>query len=110
MFVPDTLSRAALSNQTPEISNDELNAFVNSVIPNIPMSGKRLNQFRTETSNDKTLQIAKQHIQSGWPNAKDIEIVSYNGPEYSAKAYDTFCKDWDITTIQAAQNIQKATA
>ena len=52
MFVSDALSRAALADTTPEIPIEELNAFVDSVIPNLPMSDKRLDQFRTE--NPKT--------------------------------------------------------
>ena len=72
MFVSDALSRAALSDSTPEIPIVELNAFVDSVIPNLPMSDKRWDQFRTETANDETLQHVKQYIQSGWPSTKEI--------------------------------------
>lgn len=67
MHVADTLSRAALTNNTPEISDKEINFFVHSIMSSIPISDKRQQQLTTETANDETLQKLKQQIMIGWP-------------------------------------------
>ena len=72
MFVTDTLSRAPLPEATPEISANELNAFLRSVITNAPMSDKRKAQFQEETFKDATLQSVKQYITSGWPEKSNL--------------------------------------
>ena len=73
-YITDALSRAALPDNTPEIPDKELSAFVHSVINNIPMSDSRLKQFQIETANDKVLTALTNCIQSGWPcNRSDVD-------------------------------------
>lgn len=55
MYVADTLSRAPLKDTTPEISQEDFTAFVDSVMDNLPISDNRLNQFKEETKNDLIL-------------------------------------------------------
>ena len=62
----ETLSRAPLKEQTPEISETELNYQVHSVISTFPISTERLKQV--ETLNDKTLQRVASYIAQGWLN------------------------------------------
>lgn len=76
MFIPDTLSRAALPDSTPEIPSAEIEAHIHSVITNIPMSDNRLSQFQTETANDPTLQKLKEYINSEWPKSHQIHHLT----------------------------------
>ena len=50
MTVADTLSRATLMEQPEaEISQDEIAAHVHSIIDNLPISTRKLNEMQTET-------------------------------------------------------------
>ena len=66
-FVPsliksDTLSRAPLKEQSPEISETEGN---NQVISRFPIRTKRIKQLEIETLNDKTLQRVTSYTTQG---------------------------------------------
>ena len=52
MFVANTLSRAALGSTPPEIPDAEMKYHVHSILMSLPISERRLNQFRAETAND----------------------------------------------------------
>ena len=56
LICSDTLSRAPLKEQTPEISETEINCQIHSAISSFPISTERLKQLEVETLNDKTLQ------------------------------------------------------
>ena len=72
--ITDALSRTALPDNTPEIPDKKLSAFIHSVISNIPMSDSRLKQFQIETAKDKVLTALTNCIQSGWPcNRSDVD-------------------------------------
>ena len=67
-YITDALRRAALADNTPEIPDKELSAFVHSFISNIPMSDTRLKQFQRETAKDMVLTALTNYIQTGWPH------------------------------------------
>ncbi len=73
MVLPDTLSRAPLS-ESPE--TDQFN--VNSV-SFLPISATRLEEIRSATEKDKTLQSLRDVIMSGWPEHRSLVL-----PEISA--------------------------
>ena len=56
MKVTDTLSRAALKANTPEISNKEMNYFDYFVMSSLLISKKSRQKLVTETAKDDTLQ------------------------------------------------------
>ena len=56
MKVMDRLSRTALQDNTPEISNKEMNYFVYFVISSLTISEKTCQKLVTETGKDDTLQ------------------------------------------------------
>ena len=73
-IITDALSRASLKDSTPEISTAELNAYIHSILSNIPMSDTRLHQFQQETEQDETLSKLHHLIQTEWPNNRnDVE-------------------------------------
>ena len=60
MTVTDTLSRAALmERREAKISQDEIAAYVHSVIDNLPISTRKLNEMQTGTENGRVLQLMK---------------------------------------------------
>ena len=67
----DTLSRAPLKEQGPEISETEVNCQVHSVISSFPISTERLKQLELETLNDRTLQRVASYITQGWPKSRN---------------------------------------
>ena len=56
----------------PQLHND-INAFVLSIIINLPISKKRLLEFQTETEKDQDLQNLKQYTLKGWPEKSNVE-------------------------------------
>ena len=73
MFVPDTLSRAALPQQSP--SSDDWDMQVHMVITSLPMSDEKLEMFQKATKEDETLQTLQMQIQTGWPkNKADVPV------------------------------------
>ena len=80
LHVADALSRAYLSEATPEIPDQDMVQHVHSVISRLPISAARLEQFQKETEKDQTLQVVKGYIMNGWPkSSNDIDpcIKSY---------------------------------
>ncbi len=82
MFTADTLSRSCRpSNAAADSSSDEcVQAYVDMVVSSLPVSQQRYDEIRRETNKDKTLQVLKVAIQSGWPEYKHAcprEICEY---------------------------------
>ena len=69
LVCPDTLSRAPLKEQGPEILEAEVNYQVHSVISSFPISTERLK--RVETLNDRTMQRVVSYITQGWPKSRN---------------------------------------
>lgn len=72
--VADALSRAYLSEATPEIPDQDMVYHVHSVISRLPISAARLEQFQKESEKDQTLQEVREYIINGWPkSSNDID-------------------------------------
>ena len=67
LVVTDTLSRASLPDTDPEIPDLEINIHAHTVISSLLISERKLQQFKTETANDQTLQLVKSYVLNGWP-------------------------------------------
>ena len=80
MYIPDTLSRAALPCKTP--ASDDWEAQVHLIIDSLPISDEKLKLFQQETAKDAVLQLLRRHILEGWPDHKKDapeEIREYTG-------------------------------
>lgn len=81
MHIPDTLSRAPLSTQSP--ASDDWESQVHLIVDSLPISDEMIRKFQEETRNDATLKTVRGFLQDGWPlNKTDI-------PE-AARAYKGF--------------------
>jgi hypothetical protein len=69
MFIADTLSRAYLTESTQ--TNSEFDFVVHTVSKYLSVTPERRTQFQQETARDECLQLVKQFIQVGWPEAKE---------------------------------------
>lgn len=79
MFLADTLSRAFPVNET--IKDDpEMLDVVHSISKYLPMSERRLAQFKKETELDSDLQMVMKYIKEGWPKC-------YKKVDSSVKTY-----------------------
>ena len=58
----DTLSRAKLKEQTPQMSQTDINCQVHSLISSSPIRTERLKQVQTETLYDNALQRVASYI------------------------------------------------
>ena len=65
LYVPDTLSRAFLHEDKSEIPKGDLESYVHSIIPNMPISESRFLEFQEETKRDKELQTLSHQEKKG---------------------------------------------
>ncbi|GFU55362.1 transposon Tf2-6 polyprotein [Nephila pilipes] len=79
MFLADTLLRAFLINENVRDDPEMLN-IVHTVSKHLPMSEKRLVQFKKETELDPELKIVVKYSKEGWPK-------SYKSVDNSIKTY-----------------------
>ena len=84
LICSDTLSRAPLKRQGPEVSETEVNCQVHSVISSFPISTYRLKQSEVETLNDRTLQRVAHYITQGWLKSRN-HLTSEIKPYYNLK-------------------------
>ena len=66
LYIPDTLSRSSLSDNTPELTDQEIQYYVHSVISKDLISDKMINKLILETENDDVLSLLKETINKGW--------------------------------------------
>ena len=69
LVIADTLSRAPTTEPTnsDEILQQEVNAFVNSLIRNLPATEQRLEEIRLLQQRDEACQLITTYCQTGWP-------------------------------------------
>ena len=72
--VADALSRAHLQDSRTEIPDKELYFVVNSVISSLPISAKRLNDLKQETTKNDALQKLKDFTLNGWQKGKKMTL------------------------------------
>ena len=111
LTVADTLSRAALSDKTPEIEESEINCYVHLIESNYLISDYRLQQFKDETNADVTLQTLLKFIQNGWPNNRN-QIPETIRPYYTHRQDLTYSngiifKDVRIVVPKSLRNDMK---
>ena len=70
----DALSRAHLQDSRTEIPDMEFDFVVHSVISSLPISPKRLNDFKQETTKGDVLQKLKDFTVNGWPEKKNVPL------------------------------------
>ncbi|KAA0714109.1 Retrovirus-related Pol polyprotein from transposon opus [Triplophysa tibetana] len=68
MHIADALSRAYLEEHNEDLLEEELE--VNCVTPQLPVSEKKLEEFRKTTAEDLEMQKLKDYILKGWPTEK----------------------------------------
>ena len=75
LIVADTLSRAPLSivDTDNEEFQQEVEAFINSTIQQLPDSEARLKEIMNKQQNDATSQIMTKYCQDHWPDHRHIE-------------------------------------
>ena len=99
--VADALNRANLQNSRTEIPDMELDFVVHSVISSLPISSKRLNDFKQETTKNNILQKLKNFTVNGWTEKKNVPLevrpyfncrdeISYSHENYSHESYCIF--------------------
>ncbi len=77
--VADTLSRKFVADTYPELS-EGMEAHVHTVMSNLPISDRKLQEIRENTNADPQLVILKQTILSGWPRDRKScppEVLDY---------------------------------
>jgi hypothetical protein len=82
MYMADTLSRAYLTTPTPEDQDfcDEMEVMVHTIVTNIPMAAKGMQDIGEAAARDPDMQKLKSIIIDGWPHHKantDPELAHY---------------------------------
>jgi len=70
MLIADTLSRAYLPEELPEIQDDlveDLEVLIHAMSSRFPASPQRMEDFRTETQSDVVLARLRNFLQEGFP-------------------------------------------
>ena len=76
LTVADTLSRAPLNVEDPEISEEEMKFYVHSVVSKYLISDDKFILFQQETEKDDTLKLLSQYVKHGWPvDTKEIPFA-----------------------------------
>ena len=85
LVITDTLSRQPLSEVSDGELEHEVQAYVESVVANAPVSSQRLSEIRTATQQDGELLQIIAFIRNGWP-PKSRMLPSLQ-PYFSARAH-----------------------
>ena len=70
VVVADTLSRAYLPDQMPDVTEEEMEFHIHVVMQHLPMTSKQLLQYQHETKNDEALKVVIDYVRNGWPASK----------------------------------------
>ena len=103
LVVTDTFTRASLPDTDPKIPNMEMSIHVHTVISALPITEQKLQQFKMETANDRTLQLVKSYVLNGWPKSHH-QVYPAAQPFYNVRRdlsclHDLVLKDETITII-----------
>ena len=63
----DALSRSALPDTTPELTNAELESHIHLIKECLPVSERKLKEIQDETMKDSVLSKVCFYINNGWP-------------------------------------------
>uniref|UniRef100_A0A3Q2QMF9 Gypsy retrotransposon integrase-like protein 1 n=1 Tax=Fundulus heteroclitus TaxID=8078 RepID=A0A3Q2QMF9_FUNHE len=85
LVVADTLSRRPQKNVSDETTDHIVQAHVESIVANAPVSSQRLSKIREATQHDHELQQITRFIRNGWPpkTVMNSSLHRY----YSARAH-----------------------
>lgn len=70
LYIADTLSRAALPEQTLKEVDQELDLHINSVSSTLSVSPEKLKEIKENSVKDEVLSIIIKYCQEGWPEHK----------------------------------------
>ena len=74
LIIADTLSRAPAADPTTadELLQQEANAFISTVLQNLPATEQRLEEIRRYQNDNETCQQIADFCQTGWPNKQSL--------------------------------------
>ena len=67
--VADTLSRNFVADTFPDLSKG-MEAHIHSVMTNLPISDRKLQEIKNESDNDEQFQLLREVILQGWPESR----------------------------------------
>ena len=108
LVVTDTISCASQPDTDPEIPDLEMNIHV---INALPISVQKLQQFKTETLNNETLQLVKSYVLNRWPKSRhQVHLAAQSF--YSVRSdlsflHDLMLKDERIIVSSSMQKEMK---
>lgn len=91
LVVPDTLSRSPLNISDQSNTVEDVTAYVASVVNTKPLSDKKLEEIRNETSSDPILPDVMRYTMQGWPqkeNSLYAELKPYFAPRFEFSVSD----------------------
>ena len=75
MVIADTLSRAPLKSTHTSTMEDDVEVMIHTIVSNLPISSRKLEELKQATHNDPVLQIVQKYIDEGWPeHRKEIPM------------------------------------
>ena len=80
--VTDCLTRNLATNLKPDKQDNlstRIDVAIHSLVTSLPISDPKLNEVRTCTANDESMQVLKHFVTTGWPNQrKDCPTIIPN--------------------------------
>ncbi|CAI9715635.1 K02A2.6-like family member retr-1 [Octopus vulgaris] len=70
----DTLSRAYLEQNTPEVPDEDMKSHIHAVIKNYPITDTKLKEYKEATADDPSLQTLVTYTRTEWPPKDKIPI------------------------------------
>ena len=74
MICSDTMSRAALADNTTELTESDIKSQVHCILSSLPISSTKFQLIQNETSKDQDLQCVIKYINEGWPQTKSDTV------------------------------------
>ena len=91
LHVPDTLSRAYLTNHDDSTQSKDLEFAIHAIIENLSVSKEKKSQLQIATANDHQLQQLLMLMRSEWPT--DVSNVPISLREYWKIRHSLCCAD-----------------
>lgn len=85
LVVADVLSRSPLTDVCDESTEHVVQAYIESVVSNAPVTSQKLSDIRAATQRDEELQSVVRFIRNGWPHKTTLS-PSFHG-YYAARAH-----------------------
>ena len=108
MYVSDALSTNPLDDCKPDLSEEELELNIHSVVSALPVSDSKLKELQFETRKDWTLQKLMHYVMKGWPDHQhslEYDVKPYFSVRDEITAVHNLLLKGDCITVPSSMHV-----